>query len=835
MALTPEEQEELRRLEAKYGGQTARAPVSDAPLSEAEQQELAALEAKYGPAEPTLGQKAKHIAKGYGQMALDLMDLPYYGEQLIDAGLKKIGVEGGLPGETSTTRLSDYVPESWKEALASEEFAPEAAPNADALRTGVEWFGAGPINFFRKALTGQGVMAGVRAMRPDLLAGGGAATGAALADSDNPYGELAGGTIGTLASLRKPRPPNMGAAERRAFKFIQKNSDNPAAVVANTQDAVTRGEVGTLADLSGDQQLYNVERGLVVDAEARPRFRDMQAGRENQQVNAIRETLGDAAPEAAADTAGNLVAGRKATIAAARENVEGRLDDAVNAAEAAADAAEAPLRTGQRPAQTSANLYDQTADAKQYYVENTRRPAWKAFEDQPPIPKQPIKDAVETVRQSLSPEARAVFDRRYSKLFRELADGGDAFDPKDFQAMLADIKQTLQARRAAPGVPWRNSEQTLQEIVNAMEDAMGESNDLFRLAKQATTEEYRMFGGVNDALRGEPEKFAKTLGMADEAGDVTVRNLQATGATAQQQAKLEHLKALAMREGLDERFLTKYAAMIESLPAGVRDQFRQAVQAGDNASSVLKETAKARKAADAQATRLEKATDKSVLARYSQNPNAELNRLLTSKDPTADLRRLSRVMENNGQSEAFRGHVREWLTDKFLRNTSGDTAILARSRGDFRKVRDNLVDSGVLSSGQADYIEDVLSSSARSVQGRKDALARHMTRAGSEWENLMASSLAAVSLTAMPGTQTLLVGGAVRRMFKRLLSATKKTPEVEALENFVLNPEMYLKAAEGAKNAQDAALRIFTPLVGASQAAEIVGNDLLALEEDDAP
>ena len=123
------EEERLRELQAKYGVSPEVEPNKDR-LSELAAKHGVILDAEDGVgeqeyAEPTLSQKAKHVAKGFGQAGVDFVDMGYNLEHLADAGLKKAGFDG-IPTEgpfaISTTKPSDLPGfRQFKENLANEE------------------------------------------------------------------------------------------------------------------------------------------------------------------------------------------------------------------------------------------------------------------------------------------------------------------------------------------------------------------------------------------------------------------------------------------------------------------------------------------------------------------------------------------------------------------------------------------------------------------------------------------------------------------------------------------------------------------------------------------
>ena len=79
------------------------------------------------------------------------------------------------------------------------------------------------------------------------------------------------------------------------------------------------------------------------------------------------------------------------------------------------------------------------------------------------------------------------------------------------------------------------------------------------------------------------------------------------------------------------------------------------------------------------------------------------------------------------------------------------------------------------------------------------------------------------TLAPLPGGYNLQLGGAVRRNFKNMLDVKPTRQNIKALTEFMTDPEAFLKGMD-ALNTPAAKQKFFlTKLVGAAQAAEILG------------
>jgi len=230
--------------------------------------------------DPSFASKAAHVAKGVGQAAVDVLDMPYNMNQLAEKAtsflpetMKTAGnkaLEMTIPGLSGYRAVEQYLPDfarlekpvselpglkQAKEKLASREFERGVSPGADALRIAAEWGTGGLPNAFRK---------GARVL-PDVIAGAGAATGdylSQLAGSDSPWGEIAGGVAAAIAGGRMPSKLK---TDSKAVEFVEKNLDDPKAVQDAVEAGVARGEKGTTADLAADQGMFDIEQGVVTN------------------------------------------------------------------------------------------------------------------------------------------------------------------------------------------------------------------------------------------------------------------------------------------------------------------------------------------------------------------------------------------------------------------------------------------------------------------------------------------------------------------------------------------------------------------------------------------
>ncbi|HUW13879.1 MAG TPA: hypothetical protein VM537_29415 [Anaerolineae bacterium] len=540
-------------------------------------------------------------------------------------------------------------------------------------------------------------------------------------------------------------------------------------------------------------------------------------------------------------------------------------------AEQTATEAGLPLATGQRPAQTARAAQEAVSEWDKAYEAAEATPAWNEFKAGPDVDVKPMYEDVNAALKTLrdeNPREYAALVKRYGSLLSEAnawKKGGTAA-PADISGYLSDVRKAIEASRAgSPTGRGDNVDNIMKKLRDTMEGSIASDvNPLYRDAVAKTRELYQRFrsGPLGDARNAEPELFIRSAGgAADESGAVLARQVRdaAGGDPARLQVLAEQMKAIAQREGgVTDDFVNRYADALEGLPPETRQQFYDLAAANKGKESALKQADAAAKANEAtqrtvgqqeralaqaieaqkgkattEAIGLQKTRLKNVVADYGQNPNKTIDTLLKNPEisdvqKAADLKVLTKYMDGAGQGEAFRAAVSDRLQTMLATATDASTAVKPKAIGDFEKMRDTLVNSGIITREKAADMSEALNRTLTSKERLKNLGYKvEMNRQGQEYDNLVASMLAAGVLSGMPGTQTLLVGGAVRRYIKRLIVSGKidKPAEVAALERLMLNPEEFLAAAAKSKSPEEAAKRIITEAVGASQVTDILAGE----------
>ena len=648
----------------------------------------------------------------------------------------------------------------------------------------------------------------------------------------------------------------------RARKFIEENATDPETALAKLRAALARKEKGTLADLTQDQGIFDVEAGVPFDHKTKAKMSDLADEYQQGGVDKITETFGDGVPIDAQAAAQARAAEGKALIhtttgdklrrsqAAAQpeldaldEVADSSLTRAVEAHEASVaaddvvDAAARELETAKRPYETGAETQEAVQAAKDAYQKKVVTPAYEAFEAQKDIATGPLKSTIGTRLDNMKGKVRKKFEAKFGKDYEDFLDV-DSLSPQEYQLLEGDLRTTLSKAIEDKSISTVMREE-LSGMIDDLDAALQRSNPLYKEAKDAAAEGYRRFGDekISRALQGSPELFDTKMGYKGGKGAETVRQLDQTGVGDISELNYEQLKAAAADKGtIDQKFLRDHAAALDSLPEEQADQFRNYADAIEEAAEATKTATRVGKADDAvqakalrDQTRLEKslgaeqkvikekgrglknAVAEHLTSQYGNAPAATLDKLLSSTDNIPALRRLQKKMAALGKEADFKADVGNHLKQKLSKNEGGEYLRI-------------LEESGVLSGDELVEIQRAVNRT-RSVTNRKKAVAAHQALGGDEMQRLAASAIAASAMTVAPGSSSLIMANAMRRAVFKLIKTGKSPKDIKALEEFVMNPQAYADAAAGARSTDEAVRSILTRIVAGTQTAEALQDE----------
>ena len=803
--------------------------------------------------------------------------------------------EEGAPRSTGVLpdimKMTNLLPAELVDTLTGEEFPREAAPLVDSLRTMATWGAAAPVNMLRNI-----------SIKPDIYMGAGAAAGEYITDKmggDSELGQL-WGVPALVAGLWRGKAGTTPRETVKALKVIDDLSTTnkdwagnviptirtpppagadpwlssvtpppPNQILETARAKVAAGERGTLADLTQDQGIANIEEAV---SRMTPRGRERQAAviaeRQRQIADELRIPFGTgnanlASEAAAADTARQLGVidteaarlAQEATDATTVRAANGRAVADSATARAQADAAElaaeqaavlrnqarVPVATDKLPEQTSTELYG-LVKAAENQLQATADDAWRAFDDSPPFNAKPVKASTDNVLDSLPPSDRAQFDKAYPNLLESL-DFPGAVTPTSMTTMVAKLNAAIDSAVGANGA----YKGTLVNLRNSVQDTIETINPVYSEARRLTRNVYERFKEgplgiarkVADPKKGNaPERYTTALKPGDIPGVESARKLGDAGVLGTPKSMFEHLKTLAeLSGGADRKFLTKYRGWIGSLEGADAKKFTNYVEADtaaktatDTAATAEKTAEKAAAAADrevnalsstlnarktevaAKAEKLKKAVTASWVAQYGSSPNTTLRQLTGNLDNAPQLKALYKNMETRGQGESFRRAVGDHVEQQLLKGDTVQNMTLTKT----------LQDAGVLTPAELSNLQRA-TNKMKSVDQRKQAVRVVLDAGGDEAANLVASGGAAALMQFIPsGNASLTLTNALRRYLRYGITKAKGHAEIAKIEEFMMNPNRYIKAVDSAANQSQAAKKVLSSIVGAGNAAAII-------------
>jgi len=797
-----------------------------------------------GLANPTSMQKVKHVAKGFGRAAIDIIDMPANIEGAVDTGLKYVGAEG-LPTEgpfKKGTVPSETVPvlKRAKELLASEEFPRDSAPVVDTLRTGVEWGAMLPLAAATKM-----------SLAPDILAAGGAMAGEVAGDylSDNPgAGELIGGLLGTVSGMRRKTP------DTTALNFITDSLQDKNKSLEELRAALLRGDEGTLGDLTGDVGAYDIEAALENTNAGRVAIPEKVAAGRAQIAEQVQAPFGAGTPGTAAEVAGVRKRGRGArltnAVSQAQLAAQQRAIEAQNVLDA--EVQNAPRAASDIAGEVSVREHRKMLDAA---IPEKNRPA--VFDGVDPTDFEAMDDVVADWWGS--PEAFGMVKDRTFTIPAELRETLDTLSANPATRLeMADVTYDAALKRAKA------------ENKKLIVDDVNEAGD--PITRRMTQEEVldwalsgEIDGGVLMALRN---KYAS----AANAGSGMKRGVNRQTSNAFDEAIVAelplddtadffaHIDAYPANAALREVVKKDSVALNKGLAtpgelfsAGKRSQRRgsgtrgrplqeslaaanqEILAAGTAEKSFGRTQAAAAKREKEIAARLAAETrgigdrgvqalrqqNTNIVTEYANTPNTTVARLVTSPDSAGELKRLSTFLTTKGQRESFVGHIRDTLMAR-LTDSKGNLGV--RSIKTFENAKNNLVQGGVISAEEADTVTTALNRTRRQ-ELRKASVAKSVREANAATNDIVSAGLAGIILRFMPGSHQLVMMGIIKRNISNLLKS-KAGPKIEAaLVDYTINPQKYLEAASKSTTAMQGATAVLTRIVGAGQAAELMNSE----------
>lgn len=759
-----------------------------------------------------------------------------------------------------------------KNTLAPEFEGKVKSPWAEAARTFGEWAGPGALAKAPKLLA-DGIRAlpkVTRSVAPDVIMGTGAAGGEAAIGYLSPeyawVGELGGGLGALGVALATGKRGGLSSEQSIVLEALDEIYDDPKQALAELKRRVDEGEVGTIGDLTRQDGVFDVENW---SAKATPKGRrlakETATGRINQIYDDVTEPLrppagvtSAQAPWRAEKAIDNELANASDATARAVGELEGQTKAANTAAELAGERANTAagavpttrqsLDPGARPDVYSTKVAGRYTAEQADYIKNTSQPLWDAFDNGPDINVQPLRMAANDVYRKMTREERTRMNDTYGPLVSEVTEWRGDVSPRAITLTLQEMKDTI---AKADKIGWR--EKKLQEIVEALETTLDNPSvsQGYADAVAATREGYERFGpafvgDVRKANSETPETLLQNLGITGDRGAATIRLIAKAKIPELQDGVANYIRARAVREtNLNDSFLTEYEAVLDNLDPSVRREIQGLIDAQTAATTTGEAATVAARVADRTTKdavrrqgglertleQTEKGLRGDIRGQYASAPNATIDRLLVKPDGAAELKDLMEQITDLDEVASFKANVNERM-DKMLFETTQDVdsgainSVTARANAyrDYMNMQDSLVEAGVITRSEAKKMEGALDRT-NTERLRKASRAYDITQQADEHINLLASGGAAAILGPMPGAYSLMVGGAIRRSLNTLLRGEMLAKRLDVLADYLNDPKKYLADLDKLNSPEAMERELLARLVGAAQAAELIGNE----------
>lgn len=650
--------EEFRKLEAKFGAAVAEAPEV-APAGPLPDEEFAALEAKFGATQDTTPppteevvpattiENIRHAAGGPVQAVADTADMPHFLSQAVDA------VSDWIPGSVRETfrdispvtagALDMFQMSAEKEGQISEKpglrqakevLAPDyenAAPWAEYIRTAGEWGGAAIPKLIKGGV--KNIPKNVPDVKSDIVMGTSAATGQVageyLSEGGGDVGELIGGFGGLIAAIASGKTAGLSKDEQVILKALNELYDDPEVAIAELRRRVDAGEIGSVGDLTREGGIFDVENwtgkatpkgrrqaGETLDKRIGQIYEDVTAPlrtaadadaapyRVNQQIDAELNTAQQSADRAKSeiDAAATARSDAVETERLGLDQAARQADEAATATQGQYDAARTDADPGRTTVEISESLDDRLGRAKTVHETRVERPAWAGFDSGPRVDTLPMRADMDAflLGDTFTPASRQEFLDEFPALQDKVRKWGQTTDPRDITDVIQDFKTTIN-EAATSGKGSRHTVR-LGELVEIMEESLSRSSDEYAAAVSATKAKHDRFGGrVGDATStAEPETTVATLGTQGDRGAATVRQIGEAQVPTADRDLFDFVLAEATKKGenINPEFLATYQGAIDRMPAADRAKLETLIGAKAARDSALTQATQAEQAAE---------------------------------------------------------------------------------------------------------------------------------------------------------------------------------------------------------------------------------------------
>ena len=812
--------------------------------------------AEYGTMEnPSIPQRAAHVATAVNSVPFDLLDTPNMIGQGAGWGLNKMGFEGA--GETVSTMFPKLSESNLlglkplKDAVTTPHVADGAAPLAEKLHTATEWGIGAPSSKAQKV-----------SMLPDFLMSTGAVAGEQLGEwaGNSQIGEVAGGVVGFLSSLLRGKT-GLSKSDTKAVDLVSDVIDETEGARTKLNQGVARKDSGTLADLTEAQGMYNVEAGVAPQGSS---VRDDIDRAVAQSDAKLQNDIGDTLPDADLEQSRlasqqdvqtkleNAILNQGTEVAQAQAvadaedalnktewaNIEGKTRESQAIADALredSNAAQEVLNTQPIPSDASKNLAT-AIDAEEALDSAASDKAWAVIDDAGAIDASAAANSVPDFIDSLklAPTSDKKFRAAYGDDLETIKGwGANPVEPKEIQAVLSNIKEKMSDSVNVQGkTPFAsvNAGKVVKHLENMLVDPKITTGfDGFKEAIASTVRKYdRTKSEKMGKTRVSPdvETFTERLGYKGQGGASTARLIKKIDSPDAIEKSHDVVRADGNDLGVTEAFMQERKGYFAAFPKfqkemqAIADKNTLSVKgaATNKANQTELEKAlseveqgfnetkggltKAKDAAKAKAAASAINAGKGLVADFSRDAEGTINKILGkakgegSRVQGAQLKELHDWAKAEGVEESFKSQVKQQLMAKMF---PADKVGLAKANNStlktFMQNKQRLIDGDVFTEAQADAIQKEIVTIAEQKLKRGKASPDELTPELSEIEQSLSTAAALVTVASTGLPHAFIATAFTRTQIQNLMKSNKLPKKSQKkVAEFMVNPEKYQEA-----------------------------------------
>jgi len=666
--------------------------------------------------------------------------------------------------------------------------------------------GANKINDFFFTLGNWAVPLGNKLQKADVAIGASAAIleniGSWLINGRfREEAELVGGLGASILSFFKGKPH---AAQLEALEVLRHHStesDELSEIVSKVERNIKDGETGSLGEVSGDTGIISVENKLSEANFTLKRTLDgITQKRTDNILNAAEGIAGGTTPRAISDA--GEVAGQQQRVLQKSIEAQGQrtatgTDDALARAEEAEAAAMRNMDTGLEKSEASTEFAEALATGEKKYADKIEKPRWAAHDEGANIATAPILERVNKfTNDNLTPKQIEKLKKKFPDLYKQVFEMKGEMRPEDISDVSSAIKSALQDISGRGGNVGKEGRK-LSIIGSELERVLKEVAPEYTKAVAATKKKHDIYQPkvLKKAMSGDSRIAANKMLQSGEEGAVTASEILAKGTGKKEAARkmVQYVKTVISKKGkVDKAFLENYDEFLKGFPS-LHKELKQAKSLQD-AAVVAKDTQGLAKAtAKVEVAEATSVLGKTKLASFASKPE-RLHGILKSED-LKEITSLQKDMANiAGGTEALKKAVVKSIMDNIKKPKGRDSTVTLKSLADFKSMKPNLLESGIVSPEDVKKIEKLMDKAQIGTLSHT-AQFKRLKKAETSMEDALSTGATVLALQMIPNTSNrLMIAGSFKRHFRKLFNKEGdfNRDTAIALEQIVSDPDKFI-------------------------------------------